>query len=150
MLTIKEAAEYADKSTSWIRKKILSGELEAEKKAFKYGKRWETTKQAIDDLLEQAKMEKEVVDVREVDKAIPVKQFKNELLKATESQNRELINKAVENITEEIKSQSTKIDNQENKIEKQNQAIKELTKEVKKMREQQKKSIIDKIINIFK
>ena len=136
MLTIKEAAEYADKSTSWIRKKILSGELEAEKKAFKYGKRWETTKQAIDDLLEQAKMEKEVVEVREVEETIPVEQFRNDILEATESQNRELIDEAVDNIT--------------NKIERQEKAIESLTEEIKIMRKQQNKSIFDKVKDFFK
>ena len=57
MITIKEAAEYADKSESWIRKKILDKELAAEKQAFKYGKRWETTKENIDNLLKQAKVD---------------------------------------------------------------------------------------------
>ena len=146
MLTIKEAAEYADKSVSWIRKKILANELEAEKKPFKYGKRWETTKKAIDDLLQQAKMEKEVVEVREIDKPVDKEQLVNDLLEATQSQNKELIDEAVSNINENINTQNKQLQEQ---IKQQNKAIEKLTDKVEDLEEEKEKTFIDKIKNIF-
>mgnify|MGYP000249887849 CR=1 FL=1 len=140
-MKLKEASEYADRSVSWIRKKIFSGELEAKKESFKYGKRWIVTKKAIDDLLERATTEK-TVEVVETTKPVN----KEELLKTIESQNKELIDKAVDNVT--------------NKIDKQNKAIRELSEQVNKLQEQQQKyqnqlqeeknkSFIDKIKSIF-
>jgi ATP-dependent Clp protease ATP-binding subunit ClpA len=127
MLTIKEASNYADRSESWVRKKILSGELKAEKKPFKYGKRWETTKKDIDDLLESAKMEKEVVEIREVKKPVAKEEFLNEL----EEMNKNLL----ENATSELNK----------KIDDQNKLIKELREEIRN-----KKSYLDQFIDFIK
>jgi len=139
-LTIKAAAEYYGKSESWIRKKILSGELEAEKRPFQYGQRWITTEKALDqlaaDLKEQSKMQKESVNVREVSRPVDKKEFINELIEATESRNKQLINNAVDNINK--------------KFEQQNELIMELKQEIEQQRKENNKSLVDKIKNLFK
>ena len=139
-LTIKAAAEYYGKSESWIRKRILSGELEAEKRPFQYGQRWITTEKALDqlaaDLKEQSKMQKESVNVREVSRPVDKKEFINELIEATESRNKQLINNAVDNINK--------------KFEQQNELIMELKQEIEQQRKENNKSLVDKIKNLFK
>jgi len=138
-LTIKAAAEYYGKSESWIRKKILSGELEAEKRPFQYGQRWITTKKALDELAqalkEQAKMEKESVNIRKINKPVSKEEFINELVEATESKNKQLVDKAVNNITD--------------KIEQQNELIKNLSEQVNELQQEKNKSLIEKIKDLF-
>lgn len=139
-LTIKSAAEYYGKSESWIRKKILSGELEAEKEPFQYGERWIITEKALDqlaeDLKEQAKMQKESVSVREVRKPVDKEEFINELVEATESRNKQVVNKAVDSINK--------------KIEQQNELILQLKQEIEQQRKENNKSLVDKIKDFFK
>jgi tRNA uridine 5-carbamoylmethylation protein Kti12 len=142
-LKIKEAAEYADKSDSWIRKKILNGQLAAEKEAFKYGERWITTKKAIDDLLGQAKTEKEVVEVREVNKPVAAEDLINQLLDKTRQQNKELIDQAAADVKKVITEQSSKID-------KQQETISQLSEKLDRIEKRQNKSFIDKIKDYFK
>lgn len=137
-LKIKEAAKYADKSDSWIRKKILNDELRAEKEAFKYGERWITTKKAIDDLLGQAKTEKEVVEVREVNKPVAADELINKLLDKSKQQNKELIDQAAADVKKVITEQSSRID-------KQQELIKSLSDQVQEMQQRQNKSFIDKV-----
>lgn len=156
MITIKEASKYADKSESWIRKKILAGELEAEKKAFKYGKRWETTKTAVDNLLKQAKIDQEVVEVREVNKPVPAEDIINRILEATEKQNQALIDEAVNDITDKIEQQNeqnkvlaNKVEDQSEKMEQQTKLIKKLSDQVEQLQEEKKQSLLDKIKNLF-
>lgn len=154
MLTIKEAAEYADKSESWIRKKILAEELEAEKKAFKYGKRWETTKIAVDELLKQAKIDKEVVEVREVNQPIAAEDMINRILKATEEQNQVLIDEAVNDISNKIEQQNeqNKQDKEEiiEKLDKQKQIIEKQSQMIRELQQEKKQSLLDKIKNLLK
>jgi len=130
-LTIKEAAEYYGKSDSWIRKRILAEELEAEKESFTYGKRWVTTKEALDDLAERlrenAVKENEIIEVRNVDRKVSKEEFLNEL----EEMNRNLL----ENATNELKE----------KIDDQNKLIKELQNEIRN-----KKSYLDQFIDFIK
>jgi len=142
-LKLKEAAKYADKSTSWIRKKILNGQLAAEKEAFKYGERWITTKKAIDDLLGQAKTEKEVVEVREVNKPVAAEDLINQLLDKTRQQNKELIDQAAADVKKVITEQSSKID-------KQQETISQLSEKLDRIEKRQNKSFIDKIKDYFK
>jgi len=142
MLTIKQAAEYADKSESWIRKKILSGELAAEKKAFKYGKRWETTKAAVDDLLKQAKVDREVVEVREVNEPVPAETLINRILEASEEQNKALIEKATDSITDKIEAQNEQ-------LERQQQLIKDLSDKLEELNQRQNKTLFDKVKEFF-
>lgn len=154
MLTIKEAAEYAGKSESWIRKKILTEELEAEKKAFKYGKRWETTKIAVDELLKQAKIDKEVVEVREVNQPIAAEDMINRILKATEEQNQVLIDEAVNDISNKIEQQNeqNKQDKEKiiKKLDKQGQIIEQQSKMIRELQQKKNQSLLDKIKNLFK
>jgi CRISPR/Cas system CMR subunit Cmr4 (Cas7 group RAMP superfamily) len=139
-LTIKAAAEYYGKSEYWIRKRILSGELEAEKRPFQYGQRWITTEKALDqlaaDLKEQAKIEKDSINIREVSKPVDKKEFINELIEATESRNKALVDEAVNNINK--------------KFEQQNELIMELKQEIEQQRKENNKSLVDKIKNLFK
>lgn len=145
-LTIKAAAEYYGKSESWIRKKILSGKLEAEKEPFTYGERWITTEKALDqlaeDLKEQAKLEKNSINVREVNRPVGKEEFINELVEATESKNKQLIDKAVNNITDKMEAQNKQ-------LEQQNKMIKKLSDQVEKM-QQKEPNLLDKIKNFFK
>lgn len=153
MLTIKEAAEYAGKSESWIRKKILAEELEAEKKAFKYGKRWETTKIAVDELLKQAKIDKEVVEVREVNQPIAAEDMINRILKATEEQNQVLIDEAVNDISNKIEQQNeqNKQDKEKiiKKLDKQGQIIEQQSKMIRELQQEKSRSLLDKIKDLF-
>lgn len=153
-LTIKAAAEYYGKSESWIRKKILSGELEAEKRPFQYGQRWETTEKALDqlaeDLKEQSKMQKEAVNIREVKRPVDKKEFINELVEATESKNKQLVDKAVNNITDKIQQQNEQLQQQNEKLDQQQELIKKLSDQVDRLQQNQNKSLIDKIKQFFK
>lgn len=130
-LTIKEASEYYGKSDSWIRKKILAEELEAEKESFQYGKRWVTTKEALDDLAERLKenavKENEIIEVRNIDRKVSKEEFLNEL----EEMNRNLL----ENATSDLKE----------KIDNQNELIKELQEEIRN-----KKSYVDRFIDFIR
>lgn len=121
-LTISAAAEYYGRSESWIRKKILSGDLEANKESFKYGKRWETTKAALDDLekrlQEQAKIENEVVQVREKNKAIEATELIQNLLKESKKQNKELLEDTAKKIIENQQKTIDKLEKRLDRIEK--------------------------------
>jgi len=136
-LTIKEAAAYYGKSESWIRKKILSGELAAEKESFTYGERWITTEKALDNLAaelkESAKVESEVIEVRNIDRPVSKEEFLNEL----EERNKKLIDQATKEIKSELKS----------KKKEQNKLIENLLAQSK---ENKNKSLIDKIKQFFK
>jgi hypothetical protein len=146
-LTIKAAAEYYGKSESWIRKRILSGELEAEKRPFQYGERWITTEKALDDLAErlneQAKMQKDSVNIREVSKPIGKEQFINELIEATESKNKEMIDDAVNKVSEQFKQQNKQ-------LQQQNELINKLYEKLDRVEKKQDRSLIDKIKHFFK
>jgi chromosome segregation ATPase len=167
MITIKEAAEYADKSESWIRKKILDKELAAEKQVFKYGKRWGTTKENIDNLLKQAKVDQEVIEVREVNKPVPAEDIINRILEATEEQNQALIDEAVNDISDKIDEQNElikgyneelkELKGQNDELNKQTEQINEkiidkLDKQqevIEQLQEEKNKSLLDKIKNLF-
>lgn len=147
MLTIKEAADYADKSESWVRQKILSGEISAQKNKFKYGKRWETTKQNIDDYLEQAKIEKDIVEVREIINPISKEEFLKEISKNIEKQKEQLLEdtkdlitykekKVSEALKEQNKSFLNEMRDEVNEFFKSNN---ELILELKKEREEHRK-----------
>ncbi|MFW5846970.1 MAG: hypothetical protein ACOCUU_02300 [Nanoarchaeota archaeon] len=147
MLTIKEAADYADKSESWVRQKILSGEISAQKNKFKYGKRWETTKQNIDDFLEQAKIEKDIVEVREIKNPISKEEFLKEISKNIEKQKEQLLEdtkdlitykeqKVSEALKEQNKSFLNEMRDEVNEFFKSNN---ELILELKKEREEHRK-----------
>jgi CRISPR/Cas system CMR subunit Cmr4 (Cas7 group RAMP superfamily) len=146
-LTIKAAAEYYGKSESWIRKKILNGQLEAEKRPFQYGQRWITTEKALDqlaeDLKEQAKIEKDSINIREVSRPVDKEKFLNELIEATEGRNKQLIDEAVNNITDKIEAQN-------NQLQQQNEIIKKLSDQVEEMQQRQNKSLFDKVKDFFK
>jgi VIT1/CCC1 family predicted Fe2+/Mn2+ transporter len=136
-LTIKEAAAYYGKSESWVRKKILSGKLAAEKESFTYGERWITTEKALDDLAaelrESAKVESEVIEVRNVDRQVSKEEFLNEI----EERNKKLIDQAAKEIKSELK----------NEIKEQNKLIENL---LAKSQENKNKTLIDKIKQFFK
>lgn len=143
MLTIKEAADYADKSESWVRQKILSGEISAKKNKFKYGKRWETTKKDIDDFLEQAKIEKDIVEVREIENPISKEEFIEELTKTIENQNeqlledtKDLINYREKMVSDALKEQNKRFlnvvrDEVGKVVKSQNELILDLKKHIK-------------------
>lgn len=143
MLTIKEAADYADKSESWVRQKILSGEISAQKNKFKYGKRWETTKQDIDNFLKQAKIEKDIVEVREIENPISKEEFIEELTKTIENQNeqlledtKDLINYREKMVSDALKEQNKRFlnvvrDEVGKVVKSQNELILDLKKHIK-------------------
>ena len=133
--TIKQAAEYYGKSESWIRKKILAEELQAEKRPFQYGERWIITDQALDDLADRlnqtTKAEQEVIEVRQVNKPVPAEDIINRILEATGEQNQALIDEAVNGISDKIEQQNKqnkaladKVENQSGKLDQQTDLIK--------------------------
>ncbi len=147
MLTIKEAADYADKSESWVRQKILSGEISAQKNKFKYGKRWETTKQNIDDFLKQAKIEKDIVEVREIENPISKEEFLKEISKNIEKQKEQLFEDTKDLITyqeqkasEVLKEQNKRFLNEiRDEVDEFFKSQNELILELKKEREEHRK-----------
>jgi chromosome segregation ATPase len=153
-LTIKAAAEYYGKSDSWIRKRILEGKLEAEKESFTYGERWVTTEKALDDLAERlnqtAKTENEVVEVRQVDRPVNKEKLINEIVEATESKNKALVDEAVNNITDKIEAQNEQLKQQNESLNQQQELIKKLSDQVNQLQQENNKSLVDKIKNLFK
>lgn len=140
-LTIKEAADYYGKSESWIRKKILSGDLKAEKVQFKYGKKWLTTEKNLDNLAkrlnEQSVKENQVVNIREVNRPISAeeinKQFKQLISAENEKAGQEVINTVVkelkqanEPILNEFKALTNQLKDKDEKNQKLHSEIKEL------------------------
>lgn len=140
-LTIKEAADYYGKSESWIRKKILSGDLKAEKVQFKYGKKWLTTEKNLDDLAkrlnEQSVKENQVVNIREVNRPISAEeikeQFKQLILAENEKVGQEVINTVVkelkqanEPILDEFKALTNQLKDKDEKNQKLHNEIKDL------------------------
>lgn len=140
-LTIKEAADYYGKSESWIRKKILSGDLKAEKVQFKYGKKWLTTEKNLDDLAkrlnEQSVKENQVVNIREVNRPISAEeikeQFKQLILAENEKVGQEVINTVVkelkqanEPILDEFKALTNQLKDKDEKNQKLHSEIKDL------------------------
>jgi len=140
-LTIKEAADYYGKSESWIRKKILSGDLKAEKVQFKYGKKWLTTEKNLDNLAkrlnEQSVKENQVVNIREVNRPISAeeinKQFKQLISAENEKAGQEVINTVVkefkqanEPILDEFKALSNQLKDKDEKNQKLHSEIKDL------------------------
>ena len=142
-LTIKEAAEYMGKSDSWMRKKILNGEIQAEKESFKFGQRYKISKEALDDYQEMARMKTESVDVVEVEERVSKEALITELSNTINKQNKELIREAVDDI-------NSKIGSQEDTIKRQNEAIDRLTEEVRQLREKKSKSLWSRVKNLFK
>jgi chromosome segregation ATPase len=106
-LTIKEAADYYGKSESWIRKKILSGELKAEKRPFKYGKRWTTTEKNLDDLAkklkEQAVEETQTVNIREVNRPISAEEMKDQFKQLISAENEKVGQEVINTVVKELK-----------------------------------------------
>lgn len=179
-LTIKEAAAYYGKSESWIRKKILNGQLAANKEEFTYGQRWITTEKALDqlaeDLKEQAKIQKDSINIREVSKPVAADELINKLLEQLKGQNKELIDEAAGEIKGTIKEQQetinqltdevdqvqqqniNKVDQAageikkdfEEKFNQQQELIKKLSDQVEEMQQRQNKSFIDKLKDFFK
>ena len=142
-LTIKEAAEYIGKSTSWLRKKILNNEIHAEKESFKYGERYKISKEELDNYQQKAKIIKESVEVVEVEEKISKKDLMNELVEAVYSQNKKLINKSIKKVTDKIDQQNKAIE----KLINENENIK---RELNKIRKHQDKSLWNKVTNIIK
>lgn len=137
-LTLQEASEYSGRSVSWIRKKILSGEMEASKEQFKYGERWKVTKEELDRVDKTAKTTKEVVEVnRSVDK----EEMINSLVEATDSRFKRQIEKATSNIINKIESQKQAIDELK-------QSNKRLEDNINKLQKEEKEKLKDIMENM--
>jgi len=147
--TIKEAAEYLNKSESWIRKKILSNELQASKKPFKYGQRYKITKKALDELQNHIQAEREVIELAEIDKPISKEVILNELTTALNEHNKALIDEAVNSIDDKLDRQESAIKKQNKAIDEQQETIKSLVDEIKELKELQQRTLFDKIKDIF-
>ena len=139
--TIKEAAEYINKSESWIRKKILKNEIPAEKKPFKYGQRYEIKKEDLDNYLEYIQAEKEVIELAEENKPVSKEVILNELTEAINKQNRALVDEVVDRV-------NNKLDKQEKAINEQQETINKLVDEIKELKELQKQeNSVKKFLN---
>jgi excisionase family DNA binding protein len=135
--TIKEVAEMKEVSPSTIRRRIKNGDLKAEKRKSRYGNTYFIPAEELD----KAVMEQEVVEFKnkvEINK----NELMNELIQALDSQNKELMEKSMDNIDE-------KLERQNEQIKEQNKAINKLTEKVEELKEEKNKSFIDKIKGIF-
>lgn len=151
--TIKEAAEYINKSESWIRKKILNNEIPAEKKAFKYGQRYKIKKDDLDNYLEHIQAEKEVIELTEVNKPVSKEVILNELTEVINKQNKALIDDVVDKVADKIEEQQKAI-KEDNKVlmeeyKKQQEFNKKLVDEIQELKKLQKRTIFDKIKDYF-
>ena len=135
MLTLKEASNYCGYSVSYIRQKLLNGEIEGEKEDFQYGSRWLVSKEELDRMVHVAKVQKESVQVKEVNKPISKDQLMEELIEAINSQNKEVIDEAMEKVSD--------------KLDKQNEAIETLSEEIKEIKREQNKSFWEKVKGLF-
>ena len=116
-LTLKQAAKYTDYSISYIRKKLLKGDLSGEKKSFQYGKKWVIPKKELDSLVKKDKKIKEIIEVSEPLSRDELKQAINQVF--TE----EIVENLLKRINNTITEQNQDILNQINKI---NQNIEKL------------------------
>jgi len=135
--TIKEVADMKEVSPSTIRRRIKNGDLHAEKRKSRYGETYFIPAEELD----KAVMEQEVLEFKN-EMEISKSELKNELIKAVNSQNRELMEKSMENIDE-------KLEEQNKQIKEQNKAINKLSERIEELKEEKNKSFIDKIKSIF-
>ncbi|MFW5891128.1 MAG: helix-turn-helix domain-containing protein [bacterium] len=150
---VKEASKILGVSRKTVYSRLRSGKIEGEKIETKHGLKWVIDR---DKLKEQATREKEVVEVKEINRLIKKKELMNELIEAINSENRQVIEESMDNIDnkldkqkEQFREQSEHIQKQRELIEKQNEYIKELSKEIKEIKTEQKKSFFSKIKDLF-
>ena len=135
--TIKQAAEIMEVSKSTVRRRINNGELKAEKKQGPYGQQYYIPESELD----QAVIDKEIMEVREVNQPIDKEQFINELSEALTDNIKGNIDRAEDTLQETIEGQNEQLQ----------QDIQELRKEVEGLKEQQQnKGLWSKFKNIFK
>lgn len=149
--TIKEAAELLELSTSTIRRRIKSGQLEANKKETKFGPQYFIPGKEIN----RATSEEEVVEVKETTQPVPIEDFKNNMLRAVREQNEEMFNhkfnelkeelieareRQNEHLVEEVTSSMEKIINQQNEV------IEDLQEKVEKVEEENSKNPVVKFL----
>ena len=147
--TIKEAADLLDLSTSTIRRRIKSGELEAEKKETKFGPQYFIPADEIN----KATTENKVVDVKNINQPVPVEEFKNSIVRAVQNNNTELIDNKIqefkEGLEQSIERQNRRLmdevtSNMKDMIKQQNKVISDLQEKVEEVEEENSKSPIKK------
>ncbi|MFW6025373.1 MAG: helix-turn-helix domain-containing protein [Candidatus Woesearchaeota archaeon] len=139
-IDVKKAAKILGVSKKTVYSRLRSGKIQAEKVDTKHGKKWLIDK---DKLTEQATIENEVVEVKEINQLIKKEQLMNELIEAVNSQNKQLIKESMENIDETIKKQNKILEQQSNKLE-------SLEDRLQSIQDQQNNTLFDKIKNFFK
>lgn len=135
---VKKAAELLGVSKRTVYKKLRSGTLPGKKEKFKEGlQKWVIDKEDVE---EHARIQNEVVNVKEVDKPIDKEQFLNELTEGIKGDIHEDMEKVEDNIKKTI----------EQKNEQLQEEIRTLTEKVDRLQEQQNKSLWENIKGIFK
>lgn len=144
--TIKQAADILDVSKATIRRRIKSGKIAAELKEGPYGEQYFINADEID----QAVIENEVANIKEINKPITKDQFINELTEALDKRNKALVDEAVNKVAERIQGQEkANMEDLKDKYDKQHKINKKLIDEIKELKELQQRSFIDKIKDFF-
>ena len=122
---------------------------------------------SLDITVKKAKVDQEVIEVREVNKPVPAEDIINRILQATEEQNQALIDEAVNDISDKIDEQNElikgyneelkELKGQNDELNKQTEQINEkiidkLDKQqevIEQLQEEKNKSLLDKIKNLF-
>ena len=137
--TIKEAAEILEISTSTVRRRIKSGELEAELKESPYGEQYFIP----DSELDQAVMDKEVTDIKKLKKPVAKEEIIKAIKEAQANREQELLNKVnntIENREERLKQA----------ISARDEKIDQLQESIEELHEKMDKSWWDKLKDWFK
>ena len=122
---------------------------------------------SLDITVKKAKVDQEVIEVREVNKPVPAEDIINRILEATKEQNQALIDEAVNDISDKIDEQNElikgyneelkELKGQNDELNKQTEQINEkiidkLDKQqevIEQLQEEKNKSLLDKIKNLF-
>ena len=144
--SIKKAAELLDVSNSTVRRRIKEGKIEAEKRETTYGEKYFIPADQFEDM---ATIENEVIEVKEIESKVSIKEFKNDLLKSLEG----MINEEKEEIIESVNEVGTTLEKQQEIIEEQQETLKEFQEELQKkeerLKEIEKQSFWERIRNLF-
>lgn len=143
--TIKQAAEILEVSNSTIRRRIKSGKIKAKKKEGPYGDQYYIPETEFN----QAVAEKQVIEIKEIGKPISAEIIINQVLEGIEEKNRDLIDNAVNTISDKIDSQKKQLETYKQQLKHQNDLIKDMKAELNEIRSEQKESVFYKLRKIL-
>ena len=141
-ITVKEAMNILDVSRKTIYRRLRDGELDGKKVVINDTRKWLISEDSIYD----NKVINETVKLEEVDKNINKDQLMNELVTAMNSQKKELLDEAMQEVRQQLQAQEKQLQQQNKHLREQN----ELLKQQLQAERSEDNSLLDKIKNLFK